>query len=201
MLSFIKGKISEKNLDANIFVVEANNIGYLVNSNLKVLNSIHINEEAKIYLGCKFGEDGYKLYGFIDKATRDIFDILISVNGVGPKAALSILNILDMHELISAVLQEKDKVIATANGIGPKTAKRIILELQNKLSKYSKQNKPSSQENFGNTVEVESILKNLGYTDIDIDKVLSRARENSIQDDTELLIQFCLKELAGNLKV
>lgn len=198
MFSYLKGTISEKNIDNSSFVIEVNNIGYLVNANLKLLSQIGIKDECKIYLSLQVKEDSHKLYGFKDRASRDLFEILLSVSGVGPKAAMSILNLFDLDELIAAVLQDKSKLIAEAQGIGPKTAKRIILELQNKLSKFSKTKIQDQDLNnqYACTEEVFAMLSNLGYSAIEIDKSINAAQEQGIADDSELLIQFCLKDLA-----
>ena len=198
MFSYLKGKLTEKNLEASNFVIEVSDVGYLVQSNLKLLSLFAIGDSVKIYLSSQMKDDGFKLFGFKDKVTRDIFEILISVSGVGPKAALSILNLLELDELVSAVLQDKAKIISEAQGIGPKTAKRIILELQNKLSKFNKKvqiTKEKNSESYQTGMEVNSILSNLGYSEIEIDRVIEKAKLNGIQDDVENLIKFSLKEL------
>ncbi len=196
MYSYLKGIVSEKNIDNSSFVLELSGIGYQIFCNVKLLGSISLNDSLQTFISCQFREDSQKLYGFKDKASRDIFDILNSVSGVGPKAALSILNLFELDELVSAVLSDKPKLIAEAQGIGPKTAKRIILELHNKLNKFNKQTR--SSESTGNE-EVRLILVNLSYSEKDIDAALESAAKENISEDTELLVKYCLKYLSKQM--
>lgn len=197
MFAYLRGKITEKNLDNANFSIEVNNIGYSINTNLKFLNSFYLNDESKVYISYLVKETGHYLYGFPDKASRDIFEILTSVSGVGPKAAMSILNILSLEEIISAVLKDNHKIIAEAQGIGPKTAKRIILELTNKLNKYSREVQLNDeQQAYKHSEDVSTVLANLGFSALEIDKSLKTAKSENIEDDSELLVKFCLQNLS-----
>ena len=194
MFAYLKGICSEKNLDARTLSLEVNGIAYLIQTNLRYLNAFALDEESKVYTSMGLKESLPILYGFADKASRDIFNILTTVNGVGPKAALSILEVLDINDLIGAVLKDKPKLISEAQGVGPKTAKRIILELGNKLSKFSSQMPTTQDNNYSKSEDVSSILLNLGFSHIEVDKFLSSAKAEGVADDSELLIKYCLTQ-------
>jgi len=197
MLSYLRGHISEKNLDSKSFVVDVNGLGYLVQSNHKVLSQVRVSEaaEIKIYTSMQQREDGQTLYGFIDRASRDIFELLLSASGVGPKGALNILDVLEIDTLVSAVLRDKPELLAEAPGVGLKTAKRIILELNNKFKRVSKTNTTYKVGETGSlkcVSEVSGILENLGYSAIEVDEKISRAIKAGLEDETEIVVRYCL---------
>ncbi len=197
MLSYLRGLITEKNLDSKTFIVDVNGLGYQVHSNLKVLGQVEVSElrEVKIFTSVQTRDDGQTLYGFLDRSSRDVFETLLSVSGVGPRGALSILQVLDIDRLVSAVLRDKPELIAEAQGIGLKSAKRIILELNNKFKRVSKTNtyKVGETTSSLNCVsEVSGILENLGYSPIEVDDKISRAIKAGIEDETEIVVRYCL---------
>lgn len=198
MLSYLRGHITEKNLDAKSFVIDINGLGYLVQSNLKILSQLAVSEghELKIYVSMQVREDGQTLYGFLDKTSRDIFETLLSVSGVGPKAALNILQVLDIDVLVSAVLADKPQLIAEAPGVGLKTAKRIILELNNKFKRGGLgSGVKATTYKVGDLScgsEVTGILENLGYSALEIDNKIEAARKAGLEDETELVVRYCL---------
>lgn len=196
MLSYLRGLITEKNLDSKTFIVDINGLGYLVQSNLKVLSQVQVSEaiEVKIYTSVQTRDDGQTLYGFLDRSSRDVFETLLSVSGVGPRGALSILQVLDIDRLVSAVLRDKPELIAEAQGIGLKSAKRIILELNNKFKKVSPTNiyKVGESSSLNCVSEVSGILENLGYSPIEVDEKISRAVKAGLEDETEIVVRYCL---------
>ena len=197
MYQYLKGKVIEKDLQNKFVVIEQNGFGYLIQTNLKTINRLEIGAESQIFLKGIIKEEEIKLFGFIDKASKEIYEILTSVSGVGPKAAMNILEALDIDDLISAVLNDKPKLISQAQGIGLKTAQRIVLELNTKLNKfnqnYSKLDDSRSNQGFACESEVMNILVNLGFDEITSYKSLKNAQEAGITDDSELLVRFCLQ--------
>lgn len=190
MFAYIKGKIRDKNLATTSFVVEANGIGYLIQSNLKTISSLVVDEERIIYTWLSSNEDGMRLSGFLTKAEKELFELLISVSGVGPKAAMKILDAMSVDQFISAVIREETKLISSAPGIGPKTAARIILDLQNKLKKISA---PMISENkFNKSDEASSVLSGLGFSALEIDEKLKAASSSGVADDVEELVRYCV---------
>ncbi len=132
MFKYIKGTIEE--INDNRIVLESGNIGY----ELTVPDSVtaryqRTGVEAKIYTNLYVHEDIICLYGFCDSEELDTFKLLLTVNGIGPKAAISILSIMSVRELRACVATGDAKSISKANGVGKKTAEKLILELKDKI--------------------------------------------------------------------
>lgn len=132
MYYYIKGKPVLKG--TNYVVIDVNGIGYRITASLNSLNSIHCGEnEIALYTHFIVREDAQELYGFTTVEERDMFELLLTVSGVGPKAAAAILSVAATAELAAAVITDNVKAITKAQGVGPKLAKRIILELRDKI--------------------------------------------------------------------
>ena len=132
MISYIKGIITDKTEDG--VVIETGGIGFGVNASVNTVASLPaVGDEAIVYTFMNVKEDDISLYGFSQKTDIDIFKKLISVSGIGPKGALSIMSSLSTDDLITAIMAGDVKAISAANGIGKKTAERVILELKDKI--------------------------------------------------------------------
>ncbi len=132
MISYITGFLEY--ISDNSIVVECGGIGYSMMISGQFMNKLPaIHSEIKVFTYMYVREDEISLYGFYDKDELEVFKVLLGVNGVGPKAALSLLSALTVYELRLAVVSEDVKSITRANGIGAKGASRIILELKDKL--------------------------------------------------------------------
>lgn len=137
MFYYISGKLTV--LDPNFAVVDAGGVGYKLSisyTTYSILsrNSNSTSEQTTLYTHMSVREDGIELFGFSSAEELDAFKLLITVSGVGPKAAMAILSQLTPQKLTVAICSEDKKAISQANGIGPKTAARIVLELKDKLS-------------------------------------------------------------------
>lgn len=135
MLDFIKGNISE--IYEGEIVLDNNDIGYLISISQLDISKLSLNEELKIYLRLILREDNISLYGFLNKDSRTLFDLLNTVSSVGPKLSMTILGALGSSQLRSAILSEDVNILTKSPGVGKKTANRIILELKDKISKKS----------------------------------------------------------------
>ena len=135
MLDFIKGNISE--IYEGEIVLDNNDIGYLISISQLDISKLSFNEELKIYLRLILREDNISLYGFLNKDSRILFDLLNTVSSVGPKLSMTILGALGSSQLRSAILSEDANILTKSPGVGKKTANRIILELKDKISKKS----------------------------------------------------------------
>lgn len=132
MYSYIKGELAD--ITEQTIVVEAGGIGYNITVPMPTLDTyFEIGQQVKIYTYLQVREDAMKLFGFMTKEDEKLFELLISVNGIGPKGAISILSTMTTDELRFAVLSGDDKSISKAPGIGAKTAQRVILELKDKF--------------------------------------------------------------------
>lgn len=132
MFSYIRGPLTE--ILGDVVVVEAGSIGWNIHVPLSVLERLpRIGEEVRIYTSFQVREDAMTLYGFLSRQDLQMFRMLLGVNGIGPKAALGILSVMNPENLRMAIVSEDAKSIARAPGIGPKTAKRVILDLKDKI--------------------------------------------------------------------
>lgn len=133
MFSYIKGTLEEYWEDT--VVIESGGIGWNIHVPLSVLDRLpHVGEQMKVYTSFQVKEDSMTLYGFLSRQDLKMFNQLLGVNGIGPKSALGILSFLTPDDLRMAIIAEDAKAIAKAPGIGPKTAKRVILDLKDKIS-------------------------------------------------------------------
>ena len=141
MFYYIKGKLAH--LDPTYAVVDAGGVGYKLtisastHSQMPPHRSVSEAPEVTLYSYMAVREDGIELFGFATEEELDSFKMLITVSGVGPKAAISILSLLSPQKLALAICTDDKKTISKANGIGPKTAARIVLELKDKLKKVT----------------------------------------------------------------
>lgn len=197
MYEYIKGIF--KSIEKEYIVIECGNIGYKIfTSGSTISNMPAIDQQIKIYTHQIVREDFIGLYGFLTKDEISMFNLLISINGVGPKAALSLMSIANVSTLKYAIITDDDKLITKAPGIGKKTAQRIILELKDKITVGGAMPK-------GNTIsdididneklsEAVGALIALGYSDKEAEKAIEKAnRSNSVED----IIKECLKILMG----
>lgn len=132
MFSYIRGPLVE--ISEDVIVVEAGGIGWNIHVPLSVLGRLpRTGETVQVYTSFQVREDAMTLYGFLCRQDLKMFEQLLSVSGIGPKAALGILSALNPDDLRMAVISEDVKAISRAPGIGPKTAKRVILELKDRV--------------------------------------------------------------------
>lgn len=195
MISYIIGDV--KAISEDGFVIENNNIGYFINSTLTSLANIQINNEYKIYTSMQVREDDISIYGFVSKEELEMFLLLISVSSVGPKIALGMLSSIDADDIKIAIVNNDIDTLTKAKGIGKKTASRIILELVDKVKKMAIPQKneieddvPIKNDNLG---VARDALKNLGYVENDISRVLNDLK--GLDLSLEELIKESLKRL------
>ena len=204
MYSYIKGELVE--IAEDLIVVEANNIGYNIHVPGQVLSYLpERGSEVKIYTYLYIREDAMMLYGFLTRDDLNVFKLLLGVSGIGPKGALAILSVMTTDDLRFAVLGDDEKTIAKAPGIGAKTAKRLILELKDKLKledafesalEHSKEN-GSVPGQGTNAVKNEAVqaLTALGYSSSEALKALQNV-EITDDMDVENVLKQALKQMA-----
>ena len=199
MYEYIKGRYIGINKD--YIIVENNGIGYKIfTSGATMAEMPKVNEEIMLYLEQIVREDFIGLYGFKDREELEMFKLLISISGVGAKAALSLLSISRINNLKYAIIMEDDKHLCRAPGIGKKTAGRIILELKDKLKTTSAiSEKTEESNNLEKIVEEDSkfaeataALQVLGYTRKEIEKALNKM-------DKTLTVEEIIKKGLNNL--
>ena len=131
MLYYLIGTVSE--IGQNSIILEVGGIGFQVNTSLQTISDVKTGSQVKLYVSESIGENNYDLYGFSEQREKRFFELLISISGVGPKAAISVLSVMNTDELVHAVMTDDIKALTAAPGIGKKIAQRILLELRDKL--------------------------------------------------------------------
>ena len=200
MYSYLKGELVEI-LEDHI-VVEVNNIGYNIHIPASMIdNFTGTGQTVKIYTYLHVKEELMELYGFQTRDDLNIFRLLLSVSGIGPKGALAVLTVMTPDDLRFAVLGEDAKAIAKAPGIGNKTAQRVILELKDKLKLEDvlEQKLTKAAEDTGNSLsgvksEAVQALTALGYSSSEALKAVNRVELT--QDSTvEEVLKAALKQM------
>lgn len=153
MYAYLQGKFTYKS-PAQVYV-DVNGIGFEVNISLNTYSHILNLDEGKLFTHLQVKEDGHVLYGFFDKAEKDMFVLLIGVSGVGAATARMMLSSLRPEEVRMAILQSNVKLLESVKGIGKKTAERLVLELKDKTGKHSLDANLSVQ--LGNSLEQDAL--------------------------------------------
>ena len=195
MISYIKGPITYKN--PTFIVVEAGGIGYRINISLYTYTQIEKAEQVKILTHFHVKEDSHTLYGFADSAERSMFRHLISVSGIGPSTAQTLLSSMTPEDARAAIIGENVAAFKTVKGIGPKTAKRVILDLKDKLIKDGG-DLPLVVTASGNTLREEALsaLLALQVNKVQAQKVLNKIlKEQPGIAKVEELIRLALRQL------
>lgn len=178
MYDYFKGTITDKRKTSKgLFITtEVSGLGYLLEVTERDFMALQINEDnaQKIYVLMTHREDAMSLYGFSNKETRDIFQILLSVSGVGAKMAIALLNEFDACNLISLVIDGDFKELTRAKGVGPKLAQKIILELKDKLMKTELPKASTSLPKSTAMDDTLSILLSLGYEEKEIEDTIAK---------------------------
>jgi len=193
MYEFIEGKIIEKT-PAHL-VVEAGGIGYLINISVLTYSALQNLSEAKIYLHQVVREDAHILFGFRNREERNIFRLLISVNGIGPNTARVILSSITPAEVELFILEGNVKSFQDVKGIGLKTAQRIIVDLKDKVGKGGESSDLFVSER--NTIHEESLsaLVALGFVKKQAEKVLGTLLVKNPGITVEQAVKQALKML------
>ncbi len=201
MIGYLKGELAE--VKENYAVIEVGGIGYEVYLPSSAIMELPSRGSAvKLYTYLHVREDAVSLFGFLTKDDLEMFKLLITVNGIGPKGALGILSGISADEIRFAVLAEDTKTIAKAPGIGNKTAGKLILELKDKfkLETAFEQRLINQQENregsgiFGMREEAVQALTVLGYSAADALKIVNQVEITEDMTSEELL-KRCLKRM------
>ena len=185
MYDYFKGEITDKRKTSKgcFVTIEAAGVGYLLEVSERDFIATVSDEKAKMYVLLVHREDAMSLFGFTNKETRDIFQILLSVSGVGAKMAIALLNEFDACDLISFVIDGDFKELTRAKGVGPKLAQKIILELKDKLMKTELPKSSNAVQQTPAISDAEAVLLSLGYEDKEISDAISKIM-STIEDSS-----------------
>jgi len=198
MISFIRGAVAQVSADS--VVVDNNGVGWRIYMSGSALGRLpRAGETVTLQTHLQLREDGVSLYGFLEDQEKQLFEMLIGVTGVGPKAALSLLSVLSPSQLMIAIMSDDTAALCRAPGVGKKTAQRISLDLRDKIKSKDTENAVSPQQSLGPNQEQRQdamdALVALGYGRAD---AVSAVMETALPDmKTEQIIRLALRKLAA----
>ena len=200
MISYVKGTVEEVRQDQ--IVLDNHGIGYGIMVPSNVSEQITVGErEQKIYTYLHVREDAMQLYGFLSKSDLEMFKLLITVSGIGPKGALGVLSVLSANDLKFAILAGDVKTICSAPGIGKKTAEKTILELKDKVTVEEAFEERIAQKTDSDTSNTDGVKKDaidalvaLGYSQTEALKAINQI-EILPDMDAEQILKLGLKNL------
>ena len=196
MIAYIKGEITYKN--PTYVYVETYGVGYQIHISLQTYAAIEKLEKVKLLTYLHIKEDSHTLYGFSEDKERQLFVLLISVSGIGPNTARVILSSMTADEVRAAIIGEDISAFKQVKGVGPKTAKRVILDLKDKVMKDAGDAEFSFTP-VNNTIRDEALsaLVALGFSKIQVQKTLNQViRQQPGISSVEELIKVVLKKLS-----
>lgn len=172
MIARLRGTVIEKDLTR--IVIDVGGVGYEVQMPLSDASELSLKGQADIYTYFQVREQSQELYGFLTSVSKALFELLITVQGVGPKAALAILSIGQFENVRSAIARSDSKYIQQANGVGKKTAERVCVDLSDKVGVPSIIGNEAVQTELNTSDEAVEALIALGYTATDAMNALSQ---------------------------
>ena len=196
MYDYISGKLTWKS-PTNI-VIENNGVGYHLKISLSTYNDLpEIDENIKLKTYLHVREDILQLYGFSSGKERDVFTTMISISGVGPKLAQTVLSGLATDELILAVKEEDEITLTRISGVGKKTAQRLVIELRDKFIKYEPESVSKKAESRVSLNELENeailALMSLGYARNSAEKAIVKIRQKENINSVEQILKAALQ--------
>lgn len=193
MIYSLNGRV--KKVFNTFTVLDVNGVGFKIAMSEKDLGNLSEEKELNIFTHLHVKEDALDLYGFLSPSELSFFELLISVSGVGPRSALSILDVAEIGKLSAAIIENRPDLLTQASGIGRKTAEKVIIELRGKVATLQSEEIVKSMESDGDLVET---LASLGYR-----KETARVALAKISADTiglENRLKEALKILSGKNK-
>ena len=190
MIGFLSGKIISSK--PTQILLDVNGVGYLVNISINTFEQITGKETASLFIYTSVKEDSISLFGFFSEAEKEMFELLISINGIGPKLALSILSGIRVDELKPAIQSANISRIVAIPGIGRKTAERLVLELKSKVDQVKTEGKEIS---FSVKNEAIAALTTLGYNS----KLAEKIVRDIFNSDPAVTLEELIKKSLGDL--
>ncbi len=194
MIFSLKGKVQE--LTPTYVVIDVNGVGYYIAVSLQTSTKLSVGSDALVYIQQIFREDAQLLFGFYTKEEKEMFNLLISVNGVGPASALIMLSSLSNPDIASAIANGQSAALQRVKGIGTKTAERIIVDLRDKIKKFS-----PAEENISTFADTKvkdealTALEVLGIPKKSSEKLADRILKQDAGIAVEELIKQILKSI------
>lgn len=193
MIYYLKGVVQE--FTPTYAVVEVGGVGYYVSVSLNTSQKLQQGREYLLYTQQIIREDAHLLFGFYEKAEKEMFNLLISVNGVGAVSAMILLSSLDLAEISRAILSGNSGVLQKVKGIGAKTAERIIIDLRDKVQKFEFAEGETPLMDNKVKEEALSALEVLGIPRKTSEKIMDKVLKQAPETSTEELVKQVLKNI------
>jgi len=193
MIGYIKGTIVEKK--PSHLIVEANGIGYSVHIPLSTYYTLTDKDYVELYIYTRVREDDISLYGFAAIEEKELFEKFISISGIGPKLALTLLSGLSIDEIYDTIERQDAKRLNKIPGIGNKTSERIILEMKDKIKRRPERLLPYAMVNEEIKNDLVAALSNLGYNPNESRNTAEKVLLSDTSKDLAVLLKECLKYL------
>lgn len=193
MIAQVQGRLVEKNLTD--VVIDCQGVGYFLNISLHTYSQIPDQENIRLYTQLLVREDAMTLYGFASKEERSVFNLLLSVSGVGASTARTMLSSLTPRQVRDAIISEDIATIQGVKGIGAKTAQRVILDLKDKIIKLYGEETSGVISSNTNRNEALSALETLGYARKIAEKACDSVLKHSPSASVEEIIKLAFKHL------
>ena len=196
MLYYVSGTVAV--LEPGLAVIDCGGVGYGCRVTAYTAAQLKLDKPAKLYITESIREDAHDLYGFISKEEQRCYELLTSVNGVGPKAAMAILSSGGPQNFTLAVMTGDEKMLTAAQGVGKKIAQRIILELKDKIGgssmelDFSTGPAVAAPVNQGNAALAHAALQELGYSPVEINTALKGVDPKAT---TEEMVRYALRAM------
>lgn len=192
MFDYLNGVIAE--IREDYIVIDIGSIGYKIFSSANTISDLKVTNKVKLFTHLHVKEDDLVLYGFYCRNELELFKLLMSVSGIGPKAAISLLSCLKPNELVLAIGTQNIKALTQAPGVGKKTAERIILELRDKININADVMMDVNEVSSTNMAEVIDALMSLDYSYNEASLAFSKIQNKEKPIDS--LIKEALKQLS-----
>lgn len=195
MIFSLKGIVQE--LHPTLAIIDVNGVGYGVNMSLQTSQKLVLGQTVHLFIQQLIREDVHPLYGFFSQEEKELFNLLISVNGVGASSALILLSSLTNVEIVQAISNGQSSILQKAKGIGAKTAERIIIDLRDKVLKFNVEIAESTTTFANNRVKQEAVvaLEVLGITKKMSEKIADKIIKSSPEISVEELVKQILKSI------
>ena len=196
MIAYLKGELVVKSEE--YIIIEVQGIGYKVFMSKKSIDELQENRQVRVYTYLKVREDDISLFGFNTNEELHMFELLISVGGIGAKSAITILSNITPSRFALAVITNEVNTLKKLPGIGPKTAQRIILELKDKIkTEDAISNNEADEDSIDNKMKNEEeqedliqALQVLGYRRYEINKILPKIKQESLEEKIKEALQY-----------
>lgn len=197
MFYYLNGEITL--LEENLAVVDCGGVGYACRTTAYTQSKLRVGQTARLYTYCNIREDAFDIYGFFSRDELRCFELLLSVTGVGPKAAVAILSATSPERFTLAIMTQDEKALTAAQGVGKKLAQRIILELKDKLGAavtevdFSGGSGAVAPPVGSSLALAQAALAELGYSQAEVAAALKGIRTEGMS--TEEIVRQCLRAM------